>query len=98
MLVVLLDLAAEVHQERAVGRVDDADVLELVERRGDRAPLLGPGGVDRDVADELVVLEVDDVDRADHAAGSPDRTGDAPEHAGLVADLDADRERVLGGG
>ena len=55
LLVALLDLAADVQQERAVGGVDDAHAVDGVDRGGDRVPLLLVGGVDRDVAQQLVL-------------------------------------------
>ena len=99
-LVVLLDLAADVQQERAVGRVDDA---RAVERRRSRATIASQwswsGGVDGDVAQRVLVLDLDEVDRADRRRPrSPIALGHPAEHAGLVVDLDADREGVLGGG
>ena len=55
-------------------------------------------GVDGDVADHAAVVERDQVDVADRAAGLADRGGDAPEHARPVVDPDADGERELGRG
>ena len=65
LLVVLLDLAPDVQQEGAVGGVDDAHALDGVDRGGDRLPLLVVGGVDGDVAQQLVLGDLDEVDRAD---------------------------------
>ena len=96
MLVALLDLAAEVHQERAVGGVDDLGALDLADRRGDLVAVLLAGGVDRDVAQRVRVVDGDQVDGPDRAAGGADRARDAPEHARPVRDPDPHDDRVLG--
>src|SRR5205814_680434 len=82
---------------RAVGGVDHPRGGDRVDRGDDRVPLLGPAGIDRDVAQRVGVVDPDEVDRADGPAGGADRAGHQPEHPGLVLDLDADRQRVLGG-
>jgi hypothetical protein len=51
---------------------------------------------DGDVAHGLVVVDRDQVDGADRPARLADRAGHPAEHSGLVLDLHADRERVLG--
>ena len=80
LLVVLLDLAADVQQEGAVGGVDDAHAVDGVDRGRDRLPLLGVGGVDGDVAQQLVLGDLDEVDRADDAA-RPCRSRSRPGRA-----------------
>jgi hypothetical protein len=65
-LVVLLDLAADVHEERAVGGVDEAGARRA-DRVEDPVPVGLVGGVDGEVADGAVLLGGDEVDRADHA-------------------------------
>ena len=97
LLVALLDLAAEVHQERAVGAVDDLRALDGVDRVGDRAPVLLVGGVDDDVAQQVLALERDQVDGADRAARVADRGRDPAEHARAVRDAHPQDERELRG-
>ena len=72
-----LDLAAEVEQERPVGDVLDLDARERVDGGDDLLDVVGARGVDRDVADLLALLDADEVDRAEAAAGVADRAGDA---------------------
>ena len=86
VLVALLDLAAEVHQERAVGAVDDLGALDGVDRAAIAPPCSSPAVVDGDVAQRVPVVERDQVDGADRAAGLADRGGDPAEHAGAVVD------------
>jgi hypothetical protein len=45
-----------------------------------------------------LLADLDEVDRADAAAGVADRARDAPEHARLVVDLHPQGQAVLGGG
>ena len=96
VLVVLLDLAADVHAQRAVGGVDHRRAVDAVDRGDDLAAVLVAGGVDRDVAQRVAALERDEVDGADRAAGVADRARDLAEHARAVVDLDAERQGVLG--
>ena len=98
VLVALLDLAADVHAQRAVGGVDDGRAVDRVDGGDDRAAMLVARRVDGDVAQRVAALERDEVDGADRAAGVPDRARDLAEHAGPVVDLDAERQGVLGGG
>ena len=98
VLVVLLDLAADVHAQRAVGGVDDVGALDLVDGGDDLGAVLVAGGVDGDVAQRVAAGEADEVDGADRAADVADGARDLPQHAGAVVDLDADRQGVLGGG
>jgi len=53
-------------------------------------------GLEGQVANDRLLADLDQVDRADVAAGLADRGGDFAEHAGLVLDLEPDRERVTG--
>ena len=98
MAVALLDLAAQVQEERAVGDVDDARALERVDRVAQGVPGGRAERVDRDVADEVARVGLDEVDRADRPAGAADGAGDLREHARAVGDLHAQDEAVLGGG
>jgi hypothetical protein len=98
VLVALLDLAADVHPQRAVGRVDHLRALDRVDRGHDRAAVLVARRVDGDVPERVAALERHEVDGADRAAGVADRARDLAEHAGPVVDLYTQRQRVLGRG
>ena len=98
VLVVLLDLAADVHPQRAVGGVDHRRAVDASTAATICAAVLVAGGVDGDVAQRVAALERDEVDGADRAAGVADRARDLAEHAGAVVDLDAERQGVLGRG
>ena len=92
---MLFDLAPDVQQEGAVGRVDHLRARERVDHRQDAVPVRAPGGVDDDVAHALAAVDLDEVDGADHAPGLADRGGEVAEHALSVRDLHADRQAVL---
>src|SRR6202050_4205642 len=96
MPVVLLDLAAHVQQEGTVRGVDDLGADERADRREDLLPVGPAGGVDHDVAQAVVAVGLDQVDRADDAARLSDRGGEQPEDALGVIELDADRKAILG--
>ena len=95
VLVALLDLAADVHQERPVGGVDDLGPVDAVHRAHDVVAVRLAAGVDRDVAHRVAVGELDEVDRADLRAGLADRAGDPAEHAGPVGQAHPQDQRVL---
>ena len=57
--------------------------------------MLSPGGVHHDVAQAVPAVHLDQVDRADHAAGLADRARDRTEDALRVLELHADGEAVL---
>ena len=92
MLVVLFDLAADVQQERAIGGVDHLDALHRFDRRDDPLPVLLARCVDDDVAQAVVAVHLDQVDRADHPAGLRDRARQLPERPERVVDPNADGE------
>jgi hypothetical protein len=92
MLVQLGDLAAVVHLEGAIGPVDQLDPLDPVDGVDDLVPVIRAARVDRDVADDLVVVRLDDVDGADRASGAPDRGRHLTQHPGFVVEADAERE------
>jgi hypothetical protein len=57
-----------VHQERAVGAVEDRGALDGVHRGGDRRRVRLAAGVDGDVAQRVRVVGRDQIDGADRAA------------------------------
>ena len=85
-----LDLAAEVHQERAVRDVLDLDALDPANALDDPLEVLRVGGVDRDVAHLDALLDADEVDRPERATGLADRACKPPERAGRVRQPHAD--------
>ena len=98
MLVALLDLAADVHQERAVGGVDHLGAVDRADGVGDRRSTWSVAGrVDGHVAQRVEVVDRDQVDRADRPARLADRGRDAAEHARPVVDPHAQDEGELGG-
>ena len=80
------DLAAQVHEEGPVGQVDDADAREVAEAVDDLLAVGTVARVDRDVAQDAVARGLDEVDRADVAAGVADGHRDSTEHAGAIGD------------
>ena len=52
---MLLDLAANVHLEGAVGRVNHARALNRFDRINDRGPLFGAGRINGHVADQVLI-------------------------------------------
>ena len=70
--------------------------VDRFDRVDDLLPVVAAGGVDDDVAQARLAVDLDEVDGAHDAAGVADRAGDLPEHAGSVVELDADREAILG--
>ncbi len=95
MLVVLFDLAAHVQQERAVGRVDQLDALERLDRRDDPLPVLLVRGVDDDVAHAVAAVHLDQVERANHPAGVGDRSRQLGQRGVRVVEPDANGESEL---
>ena len=59
----------------------------------DLLDVVGARGVDRDVAHLLALLDADEVDRAEAAAGVADRARDLGERAGPVVEMHAQRSR-----
>jgi hypothetical protein len=82
------------HEEDAVGDVDDLDAVHGAGGPDDLLPVLGRAGVDGDVADDLVAADADDVDGADVAAGPPDGDGQLAERPRPARKLDAQGQAV----
>src|SRR5437899_963855 len=89
-----LDLPAQVHEERAVRDVDDLHALDRADPVHDLLAVRLVARLERDVARDRRLADDDQVDGADVAAALADRRGDPTEHAGLVQDLEPDREAV----
>src|SRR5262249_17272356 len=70
-LAMNLDLAAEVHQKRAVRDVDHPDAGGLLEAVDDLSAVDAVPGVDRDVADDPLTTRFDEVYPADVPSGVP---------------------------
>jgi hypothetical protein len=84
-----------VHEESAVGDVDDRDALDAADTLGDALAVGLVAGLEADVAGDLPPY-LDDVDSADVAALGADGGRHLAEHAGLVEDADPDDEAVAG--
>ena len=95
-LALDLDLAAKVHEKRAVGDVDDPQARRLLQAIHDLHAVHAVAGVDRDVADDAVAAGLDQVHRADVATGVADRHGDAAEHPRTVLDRHPDGKAIAG--
>ena len=93
-----LDLAAQVHEEGAVGDVHHRDVRHLAQSLDHRQAVRLVGGLEGDVAGHLLLGHLHHVDGPDVAARLADGGGDAAEHAGLVGETDADGQAVAGDG
>src|SRR5690606_793683 len=91
-----VDLAAAVELEGAVGDLDELRPLDLLDGADDVGPVVEVVAEDGDLAQELALARLDDVDRPDVAAGPADRAGEDAEHAGTILDLDPEGHRVLG--
>ena len=79
-----LDLAAEVHQEGAVRDVLDLDALDSADALDDPLEVIRVGCVDGHVADLDPLLDADEVNRSERAAGLADRARETPERARRV--------------
>ena len=93
-----LDLAAEVHEEDAVGDVYDFDAVNASGGLDDCPAVLGGARVDRQVAYDRVAPDADDVNRADVAARAPDGRRQPAEGARARRELDAQRQAVARAG
>ena len=96
-LVLHLDLAAQVHEERAVGDVHDGDAGHVADGVDDPLAVVGVRRRDRHVAHAALARDPHEVDRAEVAVGLADRCGDLRERPRHRRELDADREAVRRG-
>ena len=69
------DLAADVHQEGAIGDVNNLDAFNVIDGLDDLLSVLAGDGVDGDVADYEIVGDADDVNRTNVSAGAANRGG-----------------------
>ena len=99
VLVVLLDLAAAVHRERAVDVVDHPRAPGRPDRAQDLLPMLLVAGVDGELAHPLALAAGagDEVDALQSAPGLRDRRGQLPERLLARVELDAHGDGELGG-
>ena len=93
-LRVDLDLAALVHQERAVGDAVDRDAVQRADGADDGLGVRRVDAGDGDVADHALGLDAHEVDRAEHRVGLGDGVRDARERAAVLRDLQPHREAV----
>ena len=93
-----LDLAALVHQERAVRDAVDTDALQLAHRPHDRLGVSGIHARDRHIANDLLGLHPHEIDRAEHRLGVRDRASDPSERTALLGHVQAHREAIGGRG
>ena len=93
-----LDLAALVHQERAVRHAVDTNALQLAHTRDDRLSVRGIHARHRHIADGLLGLHPHEIDRAEHRLGVRDRASDPGERTALLGHVQAHREAIGGRG
>jgi len=93
-----LELAAAVEQQRAVGNPLDLDAVLCAHHRRDARDMWLVDGENRHVSNLLAVLEPDEVDRVEEAAGVADRSGHARERARAIVEVHAKRGAERGGG
>ena len=77
-----LDLAAMMQQERAIGHANDRHAGDLPHPLDHGFAMLDVAGADDDVAGDLALFHLDDVDRADQAVGLADGRADWPNRPG----------------
>jgi hypothetical protein len=82
---VHLELALQMHQERAVRHPVHVHTVDTLDRVADPIGVLRPAGVGRDVHRDRVGRGLHEVHRGDRAARLPDRGGDPPDRAGVVS-------------
>ena len=89
-----LDLAAEVHQEGAVGDLADGDALDLGQGLGQPLGVLGVAGRAGDVDPQPLVAGRRDVQRGDDPTGLLDRVGQLADRVPAGGDVEPDGDRV----
>ena len=92
-----LDLAALVHQERAIRDAEDADAVDRADRLDDALAVLLVGAQNADVANDRVLVDAHEIDRTEDRIGLADRRRDAGELPRLMGDQRPNREAVGGG-
>ena len=90
------DLAAKVRQERPVGYVDDPHALDAPDGAHDVVPVGLVARVDREVADDDVLDQLDEIHGPDVAPGLADGGRHQAEHARAVLDRRPDGQAVRG--
>jgi hypothetical protein len=76
-----LDLATEVHEERAVRHLADDDAGQRLQRVGDVLGVVRGQRVAREVDDDAVVVRLHDVERRDHTTRAADGRGEVTRGA-----------------
>src|SRR5207244_3908751 len=89
-----LDLAAEVHEERAIRDVDDANTTDGPDLFHDLLGMTLVTRLDAEIAGDRRLADLDEVDGADVTARLADGRRHLAEHAWLVVDLEAYRDAV----
>ena len=99
VLVVLLDLAAAVHRQRAVDVVDHPRAAGRADRPQDLLPVRLVAGVDRELAHPLALAAGagHQVDALKRPAGLGDRRGQLAQRLRARVELDAHGDGELGG-
>ena len=90
-----LELAAEMHEERAIRDVLDEDAVEVAHRLDDAADVLCVAREDRHVAHFRPVLDANEVDRVEQRVVVRDRGCERRERAGTIRQVHAQRRAEL---
>ena len=95
-LAAHLDLAAQMHEEGAVGHVDDRDTFQRAQPLDDLPAMALVARLEGEIARDGGAADFDEVDATDVAAALADGGRYLAEHSRLVEDLQADRQAVTG--
>jgi len=87
-----------VHEEGAVGDVHDLHAADPADALDDLLAVPFIASLEGQVTGDRRLANLDEVDRADVAAGLADGRGDLSEHTGPVGDLEPDRQAVARAG
>lgn len=93
-----LDLAAEVHQEGAVGDLAEADALDAAQLLDDLVGVRGGGRGDGDVDPELLVAGCGHVEAGDRSAGGLHGGGELGDRGSARGHFQPDRHRIRDAG
>src|SRR4030095_12548969 len=85
-LVVDLDLAAQVHEERAIRDVDDPDPGQSLQSIDDLLAVHAVPGLDGDIAQDPLAPRLNQIDCTDVPPGIADSHGDPTQHSRAIGD------------
>ena len=77
------------HQKSPVRNVYDLDAVDIIDGFDDLFVVVFAAGVDRDIANQKILSDADDIDALDVAASFADRCGYFAEFSWFVMNFDA---------